>query len=182
LDLTLYGQWVQNLDRLEPEPRLPVVNDNAEGRLHTGLELAATLALTEQVAGYVNYALTLVYDPDRDDWVRDFPQHLFGVGFDIRLPYSIQMVFDANYIAGFAPFQLISSGQSTTFEVTPTDPRLLLDLKLSRSFLDQRVELFIAGTNLLGFFQNAEAVTEFPSEYARPYGASFLLGTQIRGL
>ncbi|MDX9722222.1 MAG: TonB-dependent receptor, partial [Myxococcota bacterium] len=67
LDLTLYGQWVQNLVRLEPEPRLPVVYDNAEGRLHTGLELAATLALTEQVAGYVNYALTLVYDPDRDD-------------------------------------------------------------------------------------------------------------------
>ena len=178
LDVTAYYQAVERVVQTSTVQVIPEQYTNlADDVHHLGIEAGARYALrtnTNLRAGYTGTA-TFTHGDVRTSV--GWPTHIINLAFDTR--------FAERWT--FATLAYVVLHQDTRiyfqrgyFSDRDVPEQLWLDARVGRWFLQDRVELWLAGRNMLAPFRHTSDLRQLPAPPFDAIGATFMVGVLLK--
>jgi outer membrane receptor protein involved in Fe transport len=178
LDGTIYGQELLDPVRIMRQ-QVPLAYENAGRQWQSGAEIGIKLQPLATVGVHSAYAFTRTWSTDTDRSTGDFPSHLAQIGIDANIRKA-RFNIDFAYASTIAPLLMQTTSVGPFFSRPTSNSQLLLNARIGRRILDDHVEIFAQGTNLLAPLRARADLVQYPVGGASPIGFVVLAGVQVR--
>jgi outer membrane receptor protein involved in Fe transport len=180
LDGTGYGQQLLNPVRIMRQ-QFPLAYENAAPQWQYGVEIGIKVQPVAAIGVHGAYGITRTRSTDTDRPTGDFPTHLAQVGIDANVRKT-RFNVDFSYASSIDPLLMQITSVGPIFTRSTSTSQLLLNVRIGKRILDDHVEIFAQGTNLLAPLRSRADLVQYPLGSASPIGLLVLAGVQVREL
>jgi hypothetical protein len=184
-DVAAFGQDVAHLIANDPTNGLPVFKINRFNYQQIGVEGGVRYYPTTTASAYLNYSFVYSRDKDTGDQIKEFPMHIGGLGGELRLPWRTRLNLDTYWVFAYEPNVTHLTPGAQVPVITNRNEnaanQMYVSLRVGRLLYQDKVEVFLMGKNLMGFWRDAANLRMYPSENIQPIGAMVMAGLTLKG-